>query len=144
MGDLDDSPGQPPLTDSDVQQAIISLLPGKVYDLLITHSPHGEYTRHLRHEETSRAVCVLWEQGEIISKKLWLFAYEDGAGKYLPRPIEKSHKTITLPEAVWREKYRIITNIYGFSRDSFEARVIQKKESFWCFHSPLQMHQWLS
>ena len=52
MGDLDDGPEQKPLEEAVLQRTILQLLPPKHFDLLLSHSPKGEYTRHLRHEET--------------------------------------------------------------------------------------------
>ncbi len=70
----------------------------------MTHAPWGEYTRHLRHEETARAVIALWAQGEIRANSLWLFAYEDGGRAYPPRAAGGAHVRFTsLPARVGRE-----------------------------------------
>ena len=90
IGDLDDSPGQAPLPGKEVQQAIMALLPETRFDIVITHSPYGEYTRHLRHEETGRAVAHLREEGKIKADELWMFAYEDGCKKHFPRAIRSA------------------------------------------------------
>ena len=58
MADLDDGPDQNPLDESEVQATILSLLPPQHFDLVITHSPTGEYTRHRRHEEIGTQVHV--------------------------------------------------------------------------------------
>jgi len=78
MGDLDDGPEQRPLNNSDVERSILNLLPAKHFDLIISHNPSGEYTRHIRHEETAKAVIELWHTGKILTAELWTFAYEDG------------------------------------------------------------------
>ena len=54
MADLDDGPDQKPLKQTEVQKTILNTLPERNFDIILTHSPKGEYTRHLRHEETSR------------------------------------------------------------------------------------------
>ena len=77
MGDLDDGPNQTPLPEALVQETILALLPGRDYELLLTHAPYGEYTRHRRHEEVSRAVMALWRSGKLRAKRLWQFAYHD-------------------------------------------------------------------
>ena len=46
MADLDDGPDQLTLTDNEVNCAILDLLPNKHLDLVISHNPKGEYTRH--------------------------------------------------------------------------------------------------
>ena len=88
MGDLDDGPEQNPLDEEEVEQTILNLLPEKHYDLIISHNPNGEYTRHLRHEEVSKSVINLWNNGKINADELRTFAYEDGQRKYYPRPLK--------------------------------------------------------
>jgi len=131
MGDLDDSPEQRPLAEKDIKKTILSLLPLDRFDLVITHSRWGEYTRHLRHEETSRAVTNLFNTKELSAKQLWMFAYEDGGGKYLPKPVRDSDVNVWLPEKIWQAKYKIITETYGFGPDTFEAKCCPKQEAFW-------------
>lgn len=135
MGDLDDGPEQSPLADKEVQNTILALLPLDKFDLIITHSLWGEYTKHLRHEETARGVLALWRNGRLSASQIWMFAYEDGGGKYLPRPVENADVNIKLPEELWQKKYGIITRIYCFGPDSFEARTTPSREAFWCFRS---------
>jgi LmbE family N-acetylglucosaminyl deacetylase len=133
MADLDDGPEQTPLDSEHVQETIELLLPSKKFDLIITHSTSGEYTRHLRHEETAKAVLILWRAKRLIAKELWTFAYEDGNRKYLPRAIKKADFLVRLNKEIWRLKYDIITGIYGFNKDSFEAKTTPSQEAFWCF-----------
>jgi len=144
MGDLDDSPEQLPLPKASIQEAINSLLPKHSFDLTLTHSPFGEYTTHRRHEETARATLTLWEQGAFSSNEVWLFAYEDGGGGYLPRPLDNADRVIELPRPIWQEKYEIITKIYGFPPDSFEARTTPRTEAFWRLRWSADAKRWLS
>jgi len=130
MADLDDGPAQEPLPDAEVEATVLALLEGRSFDLLFTHGPKGEYTRHLRHEETSKAVAALWERGEVRAGELWLFAYEDGGGLYLPRAATDAHLTERLPDEVWRQKSEIIGGIYGFAPESLEARMNPRQEAF--------------
>jgi LmbE family N-acetylglucosaminyl deacetylase len=143
IGNLDDGPDQLPLPETEVQQTILSLLPEKHFDVILTHSPYGEYTRHLRHEETSRAVVSLWAGNSISANEVWMFAYEDGGKRYSPRPIRTAHRLITLPKHVWQTKYSIITDLYGFSPESFEANAVSREEAFWCFRAPDEFSKWL-
>jgi LmbE family N-acetylglucosaminyl deacetylase len=137
MADLDDGPEQMPLSAGQVQSAVRALLPGDAaFDLVLTHGPHGEYTRHLRHEECCHAVISLWQRGRIRTKGLWCFAYEDGHKSYLPRVSSRAGRRVVLPDDIWQEKYRLITQYYGFAADSWEARVTPREEGFSCFESP--------
>jgi len=88
MADLDDGREQAPLESRLVQDTILELVAGERFDLIITHGPAGEYTRHLRHEETNKAVLALWQAGRLTAKQLWQFAYGDGGGEYRPVAIE--------------------------------------------------------
>jgi hypothetical protein len=133
MGDLDDGPQQKPLNEREVEDTIIKLLPSGKFDLIITHSLFGEYTRHKRHEETAKAVCGLWKSGKLSAEQMWMFAYEDGGSKKLPKPIRGADLRIKLSDDIWHKKYHIITEIYGFRADSFEAKTAGRKEAFWCF-----------
>ena len=139
MGDLDDGPEQSPLDSHEVQCAITELLPFNNFDLIITHGPKGEYTKHRRHEEVGKAVMALWENEKLFAKEIWRFAYEDGDGEYLPRAINDSDIVLKLPLKIWQKKYDIITKIYGFVPDSFEAKTTPRKEAFRCFNSNKQV-----
>lgn len=130
ISDLDDGLDQKPLKIDEIKKTILAQLPQKKFDIIFTHNPKGEYTRHLRHEEVSRAVFNLWTKGKIDSKQLLFFAYEDGEKKYLPKPRGDADIIIDLPENIWREKKDIIINIYGFQPDSFEAKAASKAEAF--------------
>jgi len=136
MADLDDSTEQKPLEKTEIRQTILSTLPKRTFDIILTHSPKGEYTRHLRHEETAQAVLDLWNDGKLKVRQLLLFAYEDGSGKYPPRPIENADIIINLAKSVWNTKKEIIISSYGFSPDSFEAKAASNTEAFWLLEKP--------
>lgn len=144
MGDLDDGPTQDPQDDATVEQAILDLLPRKHYDLIITHNPSGEYTKHLRHEEISRAVIRLWNADKISTDALWTFAYEDGNKAYYPKPVIQASLYQTLSKPLWSKKYSIITERYGFDKTGWEAETTPKAEAFWQFNNPNAAERWLS
>ncbi len=131
MGDLNDGPEQTPLRTIDVEDAIIDLLPSDRYDLVLTHGLWGEYTSHRRHEEVAKAVMALREGGRLTAQEIWMFAYEDGAKKYLPRAMADADVHFRLPQDIWERKHEIIRRIYGFDEDSFEARTTPREEAFW-------------
>lgn len=143
MGDIDDGPDQIPLSDKLVQESILDLLPRKKFDLLVTHNPAGEYTRHRRHEEAGRAAITLWHDGCIQANEFWTFAYEDGGRKYRPRPIVHAHAHHPLPEQIWQVKYDLITATYGFHANGFEAETTPRAEAFWQFQRPADARYWL-
>jgi LmbE family N-acetylglucosaminyl deacetylase len=138
MGDLNDEPEQTPLNNDDIQQIIIGLLPKTDFDLIVTHNLMGEYTRHLRHEEVSKAVMSLWLEDKIAAYALWTFAYEDGNKAYLPKAVKEAHIYNVLPESIWLKKYDLMTQTYGFNKDSWEAQTTPKAEAFWVFKKAVQ------
>jgi LmbE family N-acetylglucosaminyl deacetylase len=136
MGDMDDGPDQRPLDENEVEQAILNLMPSIHFDLIITHNPKGEYTRHRRHEETGKAVIKLWNTGKISTSKLWTFAYTDDNRKHYPAAIENTSIYRVLTKRIWLRKYSIITQTYGFEKGGFEVETTPRAESFWEFTDP--------
>jgi len=144
IGNLNDDQDQKPLTENKVEQAIQELLPSKHFDLIISHNPSGEYSRHIRHEEVSKAVIKLWAMGKIFSHELWTFAYKDGEKIIYPKPIETASLYNKLNERIWLKKYSIITEIYQFEKNSWEAKTTPRAEAFWQFAIPYDAKNWLN
>lgn len=143
MGDLDDGPDQLPLDEGDVEQVILDLLPRKHFDLIISHNPAGEYSRHIRHEEAGKAVTKLWHSGKIFTLELWSFAYKAVGKENYPKPVEDASVYRLLTKRIFHRKYNIITETYGFETNSFEARATSRAEAFWQFTDPLDAGRWL-
>ena len=143
MGDLDDEPEQKPLLNNEVERAVLNLLPQTHFDLIITHNPNGEYTKHLRHEEIGNAVISLWNKGKISTKQLWIFAYEDGNKAYFPKATQNTSVYEVLESAAWQKKYDLITDVYGFEKTSWEAQTTPKAEAFWQFDQTEEAVEWL-
>jgi LmbE family N-acetylglucosaminyl deacetylase len=136
IADLDDGPMQAPLDPEEVRETLLSLLPEESFDLVFTHGPRGEYTRHRRHEEVCRAALELWGTGRLKTPEVRLFSYEDGGRAYLPRPEPDATTTVSLPDEIWTLKFELIVDIYGFGSDSWEARTIPREEAFRTFADP--------
>lgn len=143
MGDLDDGPEQNPLSEKEVEDTILQLLPSMDFDLIITHSINGEYTRHRRHEEVGKAVIRLWHAGKLTAGELWTFAYEDGHREYYPRPIENAQVGLLLSQELWEKKYNIITSAYGFDENSWEAKTTPAEEAFCQYYKADEAYQLL-
>ena len=144
MGDMDDGPDQKPLDEKEVQLAILELLPKNHFDLIISHNPSGEYTRHLRHEEVGKAVIRLWQTGKISSGELWSFAYQDGNKSYYPIAVENATIYHTLTQSIWLKKYSLLHEVYGFDKNSWEAETTPKAEAFWQFTDPNKAKNWIN
>jgi LmbE family N-acetylglucosaminyl deacetylase len=143
MGDLDDGPAQIPQDKQEITRILLELLPNVNYDLIITHDPSGEYTRHLRHEEVGTTVLKLWCEGKLSSKETWTFAYEDGNRMYFPQALKTTDLYFDLSDELWKIKYKLITKIYGFEQDSWEAKATPKAEAFWKFTRKKEALKWL-
>jgi LmbE family N-acetylglucosaminyl deacetylase len=143
MGELDDEPNQDPIEPEEVEQTILSLLPKKHFDLIISHNPSGEYTRHIRHEEVGEAIINLWNSDKISASEIRLFAYEDGHKEYYPKAIENAAIYRQLTKRTWHRKYSILTEIYGFEKESWEAKTTPVAEAFWHFTHPFVAKKWL-
>ena len=111
--------------------------------MIITHNPSGEYTKHRRHEEVSKAVVELWCAQKLHTDALWTFAYEDGNKAYFPIAVPQADFISTLPETIWRQKYHLITQVYGFETESWEAQTTPLEEAFWQFDHPDKAKKWL-
>lgn len=141
MADLDDGPEQRPLSASSLGETIRALVPGGGVDLLVTHSLAGEYTRHLRHEEVGRTVARLWEERAIAPNEVWMFAYEDEGRTKSPQPIAGADLSFRLTDRLFLAKYRLITELYGFDAESWEARAVPRVEAFWRFRSAREIEE---
>jgi len=137
MGDLDDGPEQAALPEGLVRDTILALAPRGPFDLVLTHNLDGEYTTHRRHMEVAWAVRGLLDQGFLVSDRLWQFAYEDQGGSGLPQARAGANLRLPLEAECWAQKYALITQVYGFSPGSWEARTTPREEAFICYRSEM-------
>lgn len=144
IGDLDDGSDQVPLDKAEVEQTILSLLPPQHFDLIISHNPSGEYTRHIRHEEVGESVINLWNSDKISASEIRLFAYEDGHKTYYPKAMQNAAIYLPLTKRTWLRKFSIITKTYGFEKESWEAKTTPVAEAFWHFTHPFIAKKWLN
>jgi LmbE family N-acetylglucosaminyl deacetylase len=142
MADFDDAAEQIPLPENKVQQSILNYIDNKHFDLILSHGPQGEYTRHKRHEEVSEAVLTLWYNGSLNADKIGLFAYTDTNKTHLPVPETDAHYKLPLSPSILKDKQHIITRIYGFTANSWEAQTTPPEEAFWIFNSPAEAKKW--
>jgi len=99
------------------------------YDLVFTHGARGEYTWHERHEQVHRAVREMRDSGRVAGD-LVFFAYEDGGGAYPPRAATDARIILPLTTEEYVRKMHIVWNVYGYGKDSFEARAAGPVEAF--------------
>lgn len=143
MADVDDGPLQTPQNQEYLSDLVLKLLPQDSYDLILTHSPLGEYTRHLRHEEIGISVMNLWLNSKLECEELLVFAYGDENRMFFPRALKEANLYFKISSRIWQLKYNIITEIYGFKQDSWEAQCTPKAEAFWRFKEKTDAIDWL-
>ena len=130
ISDLDDSqPLRPLEPERDIGRRLLEFLGHRQWDLCITHGPNGEYG-HPRHKEVHCEVVRLAREAKIRCGGLWTFAYECCAMRGCCGPASWCDHRISLSEWQLAEKRRIITEIYGYAEDSFEAKVCISPECF--------------
>ena len=108
----------------------------KKFHKLYTHGKNGEYG-HLRHKEIHLAIKKMIKDNDLLIDEIYYFSYIYGK-KNPPRnpelKIPESDKNadikIELTDNELNEKIKIVTDIYGFDKDSFEALSCNKIEAF--------------
>jgi hypothetical protein len=53
----------------------------------------------------------------------------------LPRVRGDADRRETLTNEIWMQKQKLVTDVYGYGGDSWEARCTPRKEGFWCTDS---------
>lgn len=99
----------------------------KEYDLIFTHGENGEYG-HIRHIEVHNTVEKMIKNKILGCKQAFFFAYIRKGNYCTINP--NANKFINLDDIKTTEKRRIIQEIYGFKKKSFEFKSINKQESF--------------
>ncbi len=89
------------------------------YDYIFTHNSNGEYG-HIRHKEVHQAVTKMMNQKILKAKKLVFFSYYNS----------KFNKKMKLTEEETKIKKKIITDMYGFKKGSFEEENSKGIETF--------------
>ncbi len=135
MGDLDDEILKP-LDIEHVISKIKEFLKIKNYDFIFTHGENGEYG-HLRHREIHKAVKKMITDNKLKCEKVYYFSYVAGSKiaphdskLKIPVPDENAEERIKLNILEYKNKFKLITELYGFKRNIFEALSCHKLESF--------------
>ena len=88
-------------------------------------------TRTFAYDDGFQLTTETFAAGGLFDGMIITRNYEDGSGKYLPKPSKDADVSLWLPENIAQEKYKIITELYGHVADSFEAKACPKREAFW-------------
>lgn len=130
ISDLDDSGPLKPIDPArDIGGRIRERVEEKDWGLVLTHGGNGEYG-HPRHREIHGEVVRLAAAGIVRCRELWTFAYvRDARGGHC---LARRDASVRLPltEEQLAEKKRIVHEIYGYSKDSFEVRACVSPEGY--------------
>ena len=98
------------------------------FDFVFTHGYNGEYG-HPRHRGVSRVVKDLARSGKIKTKQLLTFSYEFDEKKNICQPKE-ADVFLKLSPAAIKEKRKIVNELYGFKKSTFEYKTLSDAEFF--------------
>lgn len=130
MSDLDDSnPLRPIYPPADIGWRIRAMSNERDWDLCITHGANGEYG-HLRHKQVHGEVMRLVANGQLECRELWTFAYDCDATTGQCTPQHDADMNVPLTSEQLAEKKRLIHEVYGYGKDSFEVRACISPETF--------------
>ena len=135
IGDLDDEILKP-LPVKVVVNKIKEYLKDFNYDYIFTHGSNGEYG-HLRHKEIHKAVNKMIYDNELKCRKIYYFAYKSGKDKAphnskikIPIPKIDAEESVRLNSKEFNDKFKLITEVYGFKKNIFESLSCHNVESF--------------
>jgi len=101
----------------------------KVFTHVFTHAYNGEYG-HPRHKGVHRAVRAMALSGVLKTERLFYFGYEMLDEAFQPSVREEADICLELSKQVYAEKRRIVNEIYGFDKKSFEYKACLRREPF--------------
>lgn len=100
---------------------------GGRYDYIFTHGKNGEYG-HKRHIDANRAVSEMLKEKLLSARKIFFFSYTGKKG--ICYADKNSDKFIKLGNDQFKKKKKLIQDIYGFGKNSFEYLCCQNVEAF--------------
>lgn len=98
------------------------------FDYIFTHGYNGEYG-HPRHKGVNRVVKEMVRSGEIKTKQLLSFSYEFDERKNICRP-KVADVFVRLSPTLYKRKQKIVHELYGFRKSTFEYRTLARVEAF--------------
>lgn len=135
IGDLDDVVLKP-LPPKNIIKKVREFLKHKEYDYIFTHGENGEYG-HMRHKEIHKAVKKMIEEEELKCEKIYYFDYLAGKKRAphdskvkIPIPSLEAEESVRLNRKEFNDKFKLITEFYGFRENIFETLSCHNVESF--------------
>ncbi|MEM4257185.1 MAG: PIG-L family deacetylase [Candidatus Diapherotrites archaeon] len=129
ISDLDDENPEKDLSLDEVVKRIEPIVHDKKFDFVFTHGKNGEYG-HKRHIEVHNAVIEMYKSGLLKLKNLLCFNYKRNENPFMCLPNEDAQEKLELTDSEFREKQRLVHEVYGFRKDIFEYLSCSKTETF--------------
>jgi LmbE family N-acetylglucosaminyl deacetylase len=117
----------------EIEQRINRLLKVKKFDYLLTHGNIGEYG-HLRHIGVHQAVRKLIKEKKLVGEQIFYFAYRGynkGDNSKASNDFKRAKYVLKLTPKEIAQKRKIVREMYGFTKKSFEYLSCSKKETFY-------------
>lgn len=111
----------------EIVERVKGFVDGKRFDFVFTHGRNGEYG-HLRHVDCHKAICKMIEKGGLSCKKLFFFDYK--MSREICVANKSADKLIKLSDLVLLIKKRMVNDVYGFKKNSFEFKCSRELEAF--------------
>jgi len=120
ISDLDDEHSEKKIESLDeVIKRLEPIVHDKKFDIVFTHGEDGEYG-HNRHVEVSEAVKKMFEEGLLDCVELHEFDYAVSEEPFMCEPNVDAEIIFELSEQEFAKKKYLITEVYGFDKNSFE------------------------
>ena len=113
----------------EIKRRINRELKQKDFTFIFTHAYNGEYG-HPRHKGVHRALRELVDNRQLITNNLLYFAYKLDEAKRIAVPDKSATFISRLPRQILEKKKKIIYELYGFSKKSFEFKSCSGIETF--------------
>ncbi|MHC4265032.1 MAG: hypothetical protein ACYSUK_03765 [Planctomycetota bacterium] len=118
-------------TQFQAQKAIGKLMFSERFDAIITHTFWGEFEHTKMASITAKSVLGMTRTGQLMAKQILQFACEKKEESPLVTPVQEADVLIELDEEIMEKKFRIVTDVYGYSQDTIEVKSLSDKETFW-------------
>lgn len=114
----------------EAEKLIQDRLQGKSFDYVFCHGASGEYG-HERHLAVNRAVNNLLSSKILCPEAIFYFAYEnDEKRDYKVVSSKEANLLVELTDKEYREKKRIVSEMYGYQMDGIDVGYCTNPESF--------------
>jgi len=98
------------------------------FDYLFTHGANGEYG-HKRHKGAHQAVRDMLKSGALNARQTFFFAYEP-VGEHKAAPRKDADIFLKLSPEEFKEKKRIVAEMYGYPYDGIDVGYCSAIEGF--------------